>query len=342
MMALDPGSKLPPTPIINKPFILLPLYIYPTPTAWEPLYSAADSHPELDFLAVVNPGNGPGPDILPDANYIEALARLTALPNVRLIGYVHCSYGNRLLDELVADVSAYRGWTEAAARRDDGKVCCSCVPKHQSPDRTTADVGLKTIFVDGIFIDEVPSSTVFVQYLATLSRAAKTVLNRNLAINVTNKEDPDETTADDAGVILLSPTSTTSTPPASLPPLPQSVPGTASPSCSTAIVIYNPGVVIDPIFYQAADYVVAFEDHSGRWASPDVRQRLARLPRPLRERSIAVAHSTAGGAKEVGRLSRKCLELGFSGVFITTQPGYTDWCPFWEEFVRDVAQRTMI
>ncbi|KAK7747392.1 hypothetical protein SLS53_001646 [Cytospora paraplurivora] len=319
-MALDPGSKLPPTPIINKPFILLPLYIYPTPTAWEPLYSAADSHPELDFLAVVNPGNGPGPNTLPDANYIDALARLTALPNVRLIGYVHCSYGNRPIDELVADVSAYRGWTEAASRRDDGK----------------------TIFVDGIFIDEVPSSTVFVQYLATLSRAAKTILNRNLAINVTNKEDPDETMADDADVILLSPTSTTSTPPPSLPPLLQSVPGTASPSCSTAIVIYNPGVVIDPIFYQAADYVVAFEDHSRRWTSPDVRQRLARLPRPLRERSIAVAHSTAGGVKEVGQLSRKCLELGCSGVFVTTQPGYTDWCPFWAEFVRDIAQRTMI
>lgn len=114
MADLAPGSK---------PFVLVPLYIYPFPTAWDPLYLAVDTHPELDFLVVVNPGSGPGPGVLPDANYIEALARLTAAPNVKVIGYVHCSYGKRLLDQLVADVSAYRGWTHASESRDDAKVC---------------------------------------------------------------------------------------------------------------------------------------------------------------------------------------------------------------------------
>lgn len=123
MASLAQGSKPPPSHVSNKPFVLVPLYIYPFPTAWEPLYVAADSHPELDFLVVVNPSSGPGPGILPDANYIEALARLTAAPNVKVIGYVHCSYGKRLLDELVAEVSAYRGWTHASERREDGKVC---------------------------------------------------------------------------------------------------------------------------------------------------------------------------------------------------------------------------
>lgn len=123
MATLAPGPKPKPSPATNKPFVLVPLYIYPFPTAWEPLYVAADSHPELDFLVVVNPNSGPGPGILPDANYIEALARLTAAPNVKVIGYVHCSYGKRLLDELVAEVSAYRGWTHASERREDGKVC---------------------------------------------------------------------------------------------------------------------------------------------------------------------------------------------------------------------------
>lgn len=120
-----PGAKPKPSPATNKPFVLVPLYIYPFPTAWDPLYVAADSHPELDFFVVVNPNSGPGSDILPDANYIEALARLTAAPNVKVIGYVHCSYGKRLLDELVAEVSAYRGWTHASERREDGKVCFS-------------------------------------------------------------------------------------------------------------------------------------------------------------------------------------------------------------------------
>lgn len=125
MATSAPGSQPRPSPATNKPFVLVPLYIYPFPTAWEPLYVAADSHPELDFLVVVNPNSGPGPGVLPDANYIEALARLTAAPNVKVIGYVHCSYGKRLLDELVAEVSAYRGWTHASERREDGKVCFS-------------------------------------------------------------------------------------------------------------------------------------------------------------------------------------------------------------------------
>lgn len=120
-----PKPKPKPEPATNKPFVLVPLYIYPFPTAWDPLYVAAESHPELDFLVVVNPNSGPGADILPDANYIEALARLTAAPNVKVIGYVHCSYGKRLLDELVAEVSAYRGWMHASERREDGKVCFS-------------------------------------------------------------------------------------------------------------------------------------------------------------------------------------------------------------------------
>lgn len=187
--------------------------------------------------------------------------------------------------------------------------------------------------MDGIFIDEVPSSTEFVQYLATLSTAAKILLNRNFAANVPEKKDPDgTTTAKEADVNLSLPTSTANTPP----------PGTASPSNSTAMVIYNPGVVIDPIFYQAADYVVAFENASGQWASPEVRQQFARLPQQLRERSIAVAHSAAGGAAEVGALGRGCAEMGCPGLFVTTQPGYTDWCPFWAEFVRDVARRTKV
>ncbi|KUI69384.1 Spherulin-4 [Cytospora mali] len=319
MTALVRGPELSPSPITDKPFILLPLYIYPTPTAWDPLYSAAASHPELDFLVVVNPGNGPGPGVLPDVNYIEALAKLTGLQNVRVIGYVHCSYGNRLLEEIMADVSVYRGWTEASAQRGDGK----------------------TIVVDGIFIDEVPSSTEFVQYLATLSSAAKIILNQNPAVEVAEANNSNEVTAKDADVNPLPPKPTTSTlsPP---PPPPQAGPGTASPSNSTAVVIYNPGVVIDPIFYQAADYVVAFEDASRRWTSPAVQEQFSRLPRSLRKRSIAVVHSTAGGAREVGLLGRRCFEMGCPGQFITTQPGYTDWCLFWADFVRDMARRTMI
>lgn len=107
------ASLLTPPPVpphSSRPFILVPLYIYPAPGAWDPLYTAADAHPELDFYVVVNPSNGPGDGVLPDANYAVALGRLTASRNVKVVGYVHCSYGNRAAEAIVEDVERYRGW----------------------------------------------------------------------------------------------------------------------------------------------------------------------------------------------------------------------------------------
>lgn len=120
--ALQHLLQTPSTPLPDRPFILVPLYIYPTQEAWQPLYRAAEAHPTLDFYVVVNPGNGPGEGALPDANYIEALARLTALRNVWVIGYVHCSYGKRPAEDVVRDVEGYARWESEAARLD-GKVC---------------------------------------------------------------------------------------------------------------------------------------------------------------------------------------------------------------------------
>lgn len=212
---------------------------------------------------------------------------------------------------------------------------------------TTADLALQTIVVDGIFFDEVPSSTVFVQYMTSLANATKTILNRNSAPeNAGDDADESAEAGDDVSAAepdSASPTSTTS--PAS-PRSPGAAtrppPGPAAPSNSTAIVIYNPGVVVDPIFYSAADYIVAFENASRQWNAPAVTQGFSRLPRPLRKKSIAVAHSAAGGFVEIGQLSRKCFELGCQGQFITTRPGYEDWCPSWPDFVEEMARRTAI
>lgn len=118
--------------------------------------------------------------------------------------------------------------------------------------------------------------------------------------------------------------------------------GAITPSTSSAIVIYNPGVVVDPIFYQAADYIVAFENSSAQWKNPVVVRGLKRLPKPLLQRSIPVAHSAGGGFVEVSQLSRRAAELGCLGQFVTSRPGYTEWCESWDEFVGEMARRTMI
>nr|CAD70542.1 hypothetical protein [Neurospora crassa] len=110
--------------------ILIPLYIYPSfsssheSSGWAPLFraltTALTKNPSLEFLVVINPGNGPGPDYpIPNADYRAALSKLsdtTQYPNVKVIGYVHCSYGQREVEEVERDVKAYLGWLEFAER----------------------------------------------------------------------------------------------------------------------------------------------------------------------------------------------------------------------------------
>lgn len=68
------------------------------------------AHPDVNFTVVINPGNGPGPDALPDANYTTAIPRLTAYENVRLLGYVHTTYATRNVSLIRKDIQTYADW----------------------------------------------------------------------------------------------------------------------------------------------------------------------------------------------------------------------------------------
>lgn len=228
--------------------------------------------------------------------------------------------------------------------------------------------------MDGIFIDEVPSSTEFVEYMAALASAIKTTLNRNIleptgdsskaavVEGTASGEDEEaraapatETASAEAAAEVPAPAPIAATPagkslaadattPPPTPPLRNTTTNTTPPlpSTSSAVVIYNPGVVVDPIFYQAADYVVAFENAAAAWQLPAVRQGLARLPRALLPRSVVVAHSAAGGAVGVAQASRRAAEAGCVGQFVTGRAGYTEWCEDWMGFVGEMARRTLI
>ncbi|KAK6528604.1 hypothetical protein TWF281_009842 [Arthrobotrys megalospora] len=109
--------------------ILIPLYIYPTPGAWDPLYQAIAAFPAQPFTIIVNPDSGPGAGRFPDANYVAGITRLKKFHNVRLIGYVHVSYTARKLSDVYQDVDRYAEW---------------------------AAYGPGDISLDGIFVDEAP------------------------------------------------------------------------------------------------------------------------------------------------------------------------------------------
>lgn len=129
---------------MSKQFVLVPLYIYPAPGAWDPLSEAAAAFPDAHFVAVVNPANGPGESALPDENYRNAISALAKHRNVTVIGYVYCSYGKRPIEAIKEDVDRYVAWNKAEG-----------------------------LAVSGIFIDESPSEPEYVTYMARVTEHAR-------------------------------------------------------------------------------------------------------------------------------------------------------------------------
>ncbi|OJJ84394.1 spherulation-specific family 4 protein [Aspergillus glaucus CBS 516.65] len=109
---------IPPTVVVPlrkenmgpKSKVFVPLYVYPAPGAWTPLENVVATHPSVNFNVVINPGNGPGPNALPDANYTREIPRLALYSNVRLLGYVPITYTNRDIGLVRRDVETYAGW----------------------------------------------------------------------------------------------------------------------------------------------------------------------------------------------------------------------------------------
>src|SRR5690606_15632534 len=58
-------------------------------------------------LAMINPGNGPGPD--PDSLYVGLVPKCRAA-GIPVFGYVHTKYGIRPLAEVKADVLNHKQW----------------------------------------------------------------------------------------------------------------------------------------------------------------------------------------------------------------------------------------
>ncbi|PSN60636.1 hypothetical protein BS50DRAFT_604619 [Corynespora cassiicola Philippines] len=110
--------------------ILLPLYIYPWPGVWDPLYWAAGNNTNLNITVVVNPCSGPCLTGLPEAPYRTEIPKLKTYPNIRTLGYVATNWANKPIADLLSEIRRYAEW---AAIMNDPSMA-----------------------VDGIFFDETP------------------------------------------------------------------------------------------------------------------------------------------------------------------------------------------
>ncbi|KAF7163456.1 hypothetical protein CNMCM5623_008357 [Aspergillus felis] len=101
-----------------KSKVFVPLYVYPAPGAWTPLEDVISQHPDVNFTVVINPGSGPGPNALPDANYTREIPRLGSYENVRLLGYVATTYAKRNISLVRRDIETYAAWPTNSSNPD--------------------------------------------------------------------------------------------------------------------------------------------------------------------------------------------------------------------------------
>ncbi|KAH8656619.1 cell surface spherulin 4-like protein [Tricladium varicosporioides] len=133
-----------------KASVLFPLYIYPTPGAWDPLFAAIESNPKVSFTVVTNPASGPGLNPYPDSNFTSGIQRLNHYPNVINVGYVSTNYTSRELTLALHDIHTYSQWAFNSTARGLG--------------------------LDGIFLDEgvAEYDAKAVKYYETLAGAIRT------------------------------------------------------------------------------------------------------------------------------------------------------------------------
>jgi hypothetical protein len=85
--------------------MIVPLYSYPSSPAWTSLKAAKAANPTVPILAVVNPANGPNTAV--DQNYAIGIQQLVAA-GIKVIGYVHTSYGARAVASVNTDVDRWK------------------------------------------------------------------------------------------------------------------------------------------------------------------------------------------------------------------------------------------
>ena len=153
--------------MVNPGFVLFPLYIYPSSSAWKPLFDAATAYPSLIFQAVINPDSGPGSGPCPNIDYINALNTLNSFPNIRTLAYVHTASryncgptgnwicpGTQDLSALRANITTYQNWSKGGCAAN------------------------KDIHIGGIFFDEAPTTPDKVDYMRNITTFARNTLTR--------------------------------------------------------------------------------------------------------------------------------------------------------------------
>ncbi|RKF74327.1 spherulin domain protein [Golovinomyces cichoracearum] len=215
--------------------IIVPLYIYPFPKAWDPLYEAIRNYESLNFIVVLNPENGPGrqnhshnhhgdeekTNSIPDSNYIREIPKLNSFANVQTVGYVSTNWAKRDLELVLGDVTIYSNWSK----------------KHRN--ESIPDLGVRGIFLDETLGCYTDSGAQFFKQLALFIRSEEIFGPNSLVRNFPNGSSHE--TILNFSVELFGKS-------------------LFSNFCHTQQIIHNPGLIPDSRYMQHCDISVIFEE----------------------------------------------------------------------------------
>jgi Spherulation-specific family 4 len=125
---------------------------------------ALSGDPTGEWLTM-NPASGPGTQR--DPNYVAAVKQAHKA-GARVLGYVHTSYGNRPIADAEAEVTTYKGWYA----------------------------------VDGIFVDEVATSSASLTYYQNLATFIRSAPGRLVELNPGTVPDPGYFSVGDSIVVF--------------------------------------------------------------------------------------------------------------------------------------------
>ncbi|KAH6896745.1 Spherulation-specific family 4 [Thelonectria olida] len=105
----------------------------------------------------------------------------------------------------------------------------------------------------------------------------------------------------------------------------------------SAHVVYNPGVVVDRLFFDDADSVVVFEQSEQHWKTPAIQKSMEQLPPDLRSKAVVIVHTLSGD--HVARLTREIRGIGLGGLHFTDEVGggYTKWPVMWTDVAQELG-----
>ncbi|KAF2639083.1 hypothetical protein P280DRAFT_471071 [Massarina eburnea CBS 473.64] len=166
--------------------VLLPLYIYPNSTSWQPLLDSAAAYPSLQFVAIINPNSGPGySPWWPNTDYTAGIAKLNAVSNIRTVGYVDTAQvnvpgGPYTAETIEKDIATYAD---------------------RSTDTTYPNIGVSGIFFDDVTNVYSADSEAVLEEIANYTKAASGIANSK-TVSLHNNNNPPPTTKEEEKIYL--------------------------------------------------------------------------------------------------------------------------------------------